>query len=205
MAGKTLYYCKGLVICHGLSEKIIADKVKSLLRIPLEVYSRDSGNHSIQINGLPALFKSDRTFKNRTDFERLYDNIEYDKKVMRNFKIFPVMDTDDSNAESIQNYVSNNFLTGHWLHDYIHPIYNTPSLEDVFVDAGIIDHVFTNAEKVSGYRTLFVKLTKDLGSNTEIVRYLCDATKQQRSSKVKSNISEFFEYCLGWAEEIKIR
>lgn len=49
MAGKTLYYCKGLVICHGLSEKIIADEIKSRLRIPLAVYSKNNGRNSIQI------------------------------------------------------------------------------------------------------------------------------------------------------------
>jgi len=147
MAGKTLYYCKGLVICHGLSEKIIADKVKSLLRIPLEVYSRDNGKHSIQINGLPALFNSDRTFKSRSDFVKIYDNIEYDKKTLKNFRIFPVMDTDDADDGSIENYVSNNFLGDHWLRDYIHPIYNTLSLDHVLADASVIDHVFTDSEK----------------------------------------------------------
>ena len=205
MAKRTFYYCKGLVICHGLSEKIIANEVKSRLRIPLEIYARDNGKHSIQINGLPALFKSDKTFKNRTDFERIHSNIEYDKKVLKNFKIFPVMDTDDADEVSIENYVSNAFLENHWLRDYIHPIYNTPSLEEVFVDAGVIDHVFTDNEKVNGYKKLFQKLDKERTSNREIIRYLCDATRHQCSSKVRSNISEFFEYCLDWAEEIKIQ
>lgn len=119
--------------------------------------------------------------------------------------MFPVMDTDDADKKSIENYVSNNFLKDHWLRDYIHPIYNTSSLEDVLVDAGVIDHVFADNEKVSGYRALFIKLTKELGSNTEIVRHLYSATQKQHSSKVRSNISEFFEYCLEWAGEIKIR
>lgn len=205
MAGKTLYYCKGLVICHGLSEKIIAEEIKSRLRIPLAVYSKNNGRNSIQINGLPALFNSEKTFKSRTDFLKFYDNIEYDKKTLKNFKLFPVMDTDDADKKSIENYGSNNFLKDHWLRDYIHPIYTTPSLEDVLVDAGVIDHVFADNEKASGYRTLFIKLTKELGSNTEIVRHLYSATKKQHSSKVRSNISEFFEYCLEWAGEIKIR
>ena len=205
MAKRTFFYCKGLVICHGLSEKIIADEIKSMLRIPLEIYSRDNGKHSIQINGLPALFHSDRNFKNRSDFIRNYDNIECDKKVLKNFRIFPVMDTDDADAESVGNYISNTFLGDHWLRDYIHPIYNTLSLDQVFADAGVIDHVFKDDEKASGYRALFTKLKKELNSNTEIVQYLCDATKRQHSSKVKTNISEFLEYCLDWANEIKIR
>jgi len=205
MAKRTFFYCKGLVICHGLSEKIIADEIKSMLRSPLEVCSKDQGKHSIQINGLPAIFNSDRTFKNRAEFLKKYYTIEYEKNTLKNFRIFPIMDSDDADAESVENYISNNFLGSHWLRDYIHPIYNTASLDHVLADAGVIDHVFKDDEKASGYRALFTKLKKELNSNTEIVQYLCDATKRQHSSKVKTNISEFLEYCLDWANEIKIR
>lgn len=163
MAGKTLYYCKSLVICHGLSEKIIADEIKSRLRIPLAVYSKNNGRNSIQINGLPALFNSEKTFKSRTDFLKFYDNIEYDKKTLKNFKIFSVMDTDDADKKSIENYVSNNFLKDHWLRDYIHPIYNTSSLEDVLVDAGVIDHVFADNEKSQWLQGIVCKIDKRVG------------------------------------------
>ncbi len=202
---RKLKYCKGLVICHGKSEKIIADNMKKLLKLSLGVYSKKGGRNSIQINGLESLFR-DRPFSNRKDLLKDYDNIEGDKKALKNFRIFPIMDTDDTDETGLKNYVSNNFLDkDHSLREYIHPIYNIPSLENVFFNAGLIDHVFEDNEKINGYEKMFRNLVKKCGSEKEIVQYLHNAVNNLNSSNVRSNISEFFQYCLDWADELKIK
>ncbi len=206
MAGKRkLYYCRGLVICHGGSEQIIAENMRKLLRISLEIYSKKGGRNSLQINGLGSLFK-DRPFSNKNYLLKEYDNIESEKKLIKNFRIFPIMDTDDTDEKGLKNYISNNFLDkGHSLRDYIQPIYNSPSLEDVFYNAGLIDHVFDDNEKTSGYKKMFENLAKECGSDKEVVIRLCEAVENLSSSKVQSNMGEFFRYCRDWAEEIKFR
>ena len=114
------------------------------------------------------------------------------------------MDTDDCDIATLQKYQSNTLLSNHWLCPYIVPISNSPSLEHVFLDAGLIDHVFSDSEKRIGYQKMFTALSKEMG-NPEIISYLCAATKQRRSSKVYTNISDFFQYCLDWSAEITIR
>ena len=133
-----------------------------------------------------------------------YDNIEIVKMQPQNFKVFTIMDTDDADAASLQKYQSDSFIGDHWLHPYIVPISNTPSLEHIFMDAGLIDHVFSDSEKSIGYQKMFTALSKEMGSS-EIIAHLCAVTKRQHSSAVYSNISDFFQYCLDWSAEVKIR
>ena len=204
MAKRTLNYCRAVVVVHGLSEKIIAEEIKKCLRIPLEIYSKNGGRNSIQIGSLSAIFNSERTFKSSKKFLENYYNIEIVKGQPQNFKLFTVIDTDDCDAATLQKYQSNTLLSNHWLCPYIVPISNTPSLEHVFLDAGLIDHIFSDSEKRTGYQKMFTALSKEM-NHPEIIKYLYDLTQRQRSSNVKTNISKFFQYCLEWSTEITIR
>lgn len=48
-------YQRSMVIVHGLSEQSICSNIKSNLRLPQEIISRDNGRCSIQITSLMPL------------------------------------------------------------------------------------------------------------------------------------------------------
>lgn len=50
-------YQRSMVIVHGLSEQSICSNIKSNLRLPQEIISRDNGRCSIQITSLMPLLK----------------------------------------------------------------------------------------------------------------------------------------------------
>jgi len=151
---KQLSYTRAVVIVHGKSEKIIVDSVKSNLHLSINVHSRDSGDSSIQINCLTDELKH-HPFNNKRDFVSKYQ-IDEHKGLLVNFKLFIIMDTDDCNDITFSSYKDKSLFDGHWLKDYIVPIYNSPSLEYVLYKAKIIDKIFNNNEIIRNF-SIFVK------------------------------------------------
>ena len=63
-------YCKAIVIVHGKSELMLAEYIKSNLRLNIEIVSRDRGKSSIQVNGLMKFLNSDSRFKSIKAIEK---------------------------------------------------------------------------------------------------------------------------------------
>ena len=90
-------FLKGIVICHGKSEKLICEFLRSNLRIQIEIDSDKKGKKSIQITSIMK-FLSGEKYKNIASFKNKFDDIEQikdKKKLPSYFKIFIIMDTDD--------------------------------------------------------------------------------------------------------------
>ena len=66
--------------------------------------------------------------------------IKYDKKskVLKDFRLFVIMDTDDCSLETKEKYILGELFEFSVLKDYIVPIYNIENLEDVMIKAGIM-------------------------------------------------------------------
>lgn len=140
MAKRKPNYLKCVVIVHGKSEKQICEYIKNKLRLNMEIISKDSGNNSIQINGLHDYFFRDRRLSSFSNFSKYYSNIEMvgkKKHLASYFKIFAIMDTDDCSTTQRNRYINREMFKGHWAYDYIMPIYNSPDLEHVIVKSGI--------------------------------------------------------------------
>ena len=196
---KSVFYCKAVTISHGLCEQIFVEEVKKALRLSIGIKSKANGSNSIQINSLNTMFHHDTDFRTMSSFLKNYSNIEVKRDRPQNLKIFPIMDTDDASESNIIAYKNNTLITNHELSEYIYPIYNTPSLDEVCLAAGLIDRLFHDNEKRRGYEKLFLNLNKKYGGK-ETVRYLRDTLAKIYSTKVQTNISEFLNYCLLWEE-----
>lgn len=74
-------FLKGIVICHGKSEKLICEFLRSNLRIQIEIDSDKKGKKSIQITSIMK-FLSGEKYKNIASFKNKFDDIEQikDKK-----------------------------------------------------------------------------------------------------------------------------
>lgn len=69
-------YQRSMVIVHGLSEQSICSNIKSNLRLPQEIISRDNGRCSIQITSLMPLLNDSR-FKDYKSFIRAFPKVEH--------------------------------------------------------------------------------------------------------------------------------
>lgn len=76
-------------------------------------------------------------------------------KHLKDFRLFAIMDTDDCTAKQKRDYISKDMFKGHWLHEYIVPIYNSEDLEDVIVSTGIMPKKAKKREKGSSYKDYF--------------------------------------------------
>lgn len=200
MANKRpLIYCRALVIAHGASELIIAKRIKSILRLPLEISAKDKGEHSIRIDSLEKWLK--KQFPTRKSLIEKYDTVDYDNGTPINFVVFPIMDTDDCDSASLSNYMNKSIFNGHWLTPFIHPIYNTPSLDDIMVKAGIFTRKPLNNEKTKFYNSIFPIKNGSTVNGKEDIEQFRDNVKQVRGT----NLAEFVDYCLSWAYNNKVK
>ena len=89
-------YKKGIVIVHGKSKRHLVRHVYTNLHLPLVLIARDKGKSSIQINGLLEYMNRKCKCKSLKTFAEEH-SIEYDRKnkILKNFKPFTIMDTDD--------------------------------------------------------------------------------------------------------------
>lgn len=105
-------YQRSMVIVHGLSEQSICSNIKSNLRLPQEIISRDNGRCSIQITSLMPLLNDSR-FKDYKSFIRAFPKVEHAKNQLKNFQeyitIFPTShgDLDITVAEKLYEKLKN--------------------------------------------------------------------------------------------------
>lgn len=117
---------KCLILCHGKTEMLFVNHIKSGLRINAKIVAEKNGKNSIQITSLMK-FLNRYPFNNEKSFKSHYNITD-----MKGFKIFPIMDCDDCKPAEKNNYINKSMFSKHWVHKYIHPIHNIENLEDVF-------------------------------------------------------------------------
>lgn len=189
-------FLKGMVICHGKSEKLICDFIKSNLRLHIEIDSDKKGKKSIQITSIMK-FLSGEKYKDIASFKKKFDDIEQikdKKKLPGYFKIFIIMDTDDCNENQKKFFKDKSMFKEHWLYDYIVPIYNDGNLEEVFVDMGI-KFEKSGDERKKEYPDVLMK--NGIFANIEGIKKLKNLLKNSK----KTNMEEFINFCLELIEK----
>lgn len=184
--GKKPNYCRGIIIVHGKSERLLAEHIRSNLHLPIEIY--ENHKSSIQINDLSNVLNNN-IFKNKTSFNRNYI-VEVENKTFKNFFIMPIMDLDDTTKDKIEQYKTGKMFKSHWLSQYIIPIWNNKNLDHVLYDLGLISKVPNDKEKGMMYREVFPTHTGEL--DIEQINKLHEKFKSSR----KTNMDIFTGKCL---------
>lgn len=176
-------YTRAVIICHGKSEIIFIESIKSNLKLPISTFSHDRGKSSIQITSLMS-YLNKPLFKNLKEFAEEY-SIEHSKNKLINFKLFIIMDLDDQKLypNNIKKYKNKEMFKGHPLYDYIVPIYNDPNLDDVLTKLGY--NVNPN-NKVQSYNKIFP------GNNGDYKEF--QQIKQKFQNSTMSNMIELLLY-----------
>lgn len=174
-----------LIICHGLSELIFVEDIKSNLRLKLKTYADNNGRKSIQITSLDKLFKT-RNFSSLRNFQNAYNIRVVGGKIL-NFKVFIMMDFDE---EEYTPQIKNDFLTkrmfkSHFLYDYIVPIFSIENFDDIMSLAGFkIDR----KKKRQSYQKIFPGKRGDFARFKEITAHI------SRVIKKRTNIMKLLSY-----------
>ena len=192
-------YKKAVVMVHGKSERILASYIYTNLHLPIAIYDRKRGNSSIQINGLRDIL-SKKPFNNLKSFAEEF-SIEYEKKgnVLKNFKLFIIMDTDDCSEKVRREYVTGTLFEGCCLRNYIVPIYNSPNLESVMMKAGIMPKKIQDFQKGSYYSKVF-PINHDPLTNDTLEQIRLFARKMDNVKE--TNILEYVHYCLSLINQV---
>jgi len=190
-----VHYIKGVVICHGKSELCMTRYISTNLHLRIKPYARDKGESSIQITALDSVLKH-APFNNINSFLKEYDVETVGKgkrKTLKDFRLFIIMDTDDCSDKQKCAYISKEIFLGHWLYDYIVPIYDIPNLESVLSKAKVLTKKISNSEKGTYYQTIFPINSKPLSDDT-----LTEVkTLKRKIQPVKeTNLTEFIDYCI---------
>ena len=188
-------YTNGVVICHGKSEWLMSKHIASNLHLRIKSYAKDNGKHSIQITALEGLLSS-KPFNRQSAFVAEYPIEEVGKgknKKLANFKLFIIMDTDDCTEQQANDFLSKKMFEKHWLYEYIVPIVNTPNLEGVLVEVGMMPKKIRDEEKGEYYAKVFPINKKPLSDDT--LNEVLSLREFVRKSK-KSNLVEYIDYCL---------
>ena len=161
-------YTKGVVICHGKSEVCLVKYIYTNLHLPIKIYSKNNGKNSIQITSLTTLldsppFRTINTLLNEYDIET---SGKRNQRVLCNFKLFIIMDTDDCTEQQREYYINKELFKDHWLYDYIVPIYNIRQLEEVLIESGIMSRKITTNEKGGYYEKIFPINEKPMSNDT---------------------------------------
>ena len=100
------------------------------------------------------------------------------------------MDVDDCNTEQIKrSFIDKTMFKGHWLYDYIVPIYNDPHLEKTMM------HLNIPVTKKKDYIKIFP--TNHGDSNYEMIKDLANKLEKCRTS----NLEQYINYCLEIAKK----
>ena len=199
MRKASVQYKRAAVIAHGKSERILASFIYTNLHLPVRIIDHNKGKSSIQINGLHAMLTK-KPFNNLKQFAEEY-SVEYDKKekVLRNFKLFIIMDTDDCSEKVKEEYISGKLFQDCCLKDYIVPIYNSPKLETVLDKAGITTKKISDSEKGSYYSKIFPINQGPMNNDTLVQIH----TFSKKIGTVKeTNILEYVNYCLSLVDQV---
>ena len=193
-------YTNGIVICHGKSEWHMSRYISTNLHLRIKTVAKDKGKYSIQITSLANVLNS-KPFNKQSLFVSEYAVEETGtgkNKKLADFKLFIIMDTDDCTPQQKKDYLSKKMFEGHWLYEYIVPIANSPCLEDVLVETGVLSKKIRDNEKGKCYSTIFPINSKQLSDDTmaEVL------TLKDRVEKCKnSNLVEYIDYCLSLLPE----
>lgn len=199
--GTNFNYTKCLVIVHGKSEYDLVRYIYTNLHLNLKIIAKDKGRESIQINGLKTLFTKS-SFLSLSKFSKEY-GIEYDKKskVLKDFRLFVIMDTDDCSLETKEKYISGELFEFSVLKDYIIPIYNIENLEDVMIKAGIMAKRIPISQKGSYYSKVFPVNTEPMSFDT--IAQVTGFYNKIKNVK-ETNLKVFVEYCYNMATGMKL-
>lgn len=186
-------FLQTVVIVHGKSELQICQFIRMQLRIKMEIESDKNGEKSIQITSLMNRLNGG-IFKTKTKFLKRYeDELDYDKKnkVIKNFKVFIIMDTDDCTAKEKENFLRKHMFKEHWMYDYIIPVFNSPNLEEVLVKANI-KFERKGEERKKEYVKIFpTKKSSEVKEKIQLEDFKNDLKKIE-----DTNLNEFIEWCL---------
>ncbi|MGN0592193.1 MAG: hypothetical protein ACI4JQ_02970 [Ruminococcus sp.] len=194
---RELSYLKGIVIVHGKSEYTIVEYIRTNLHLTMKTYGKDKGKHSIQITSLMHVLEN-RPFDTLNHFLQEYgEEIECTgrgkKRILKNFKLFLIMDTDDCTEKQKQEFMDKTMFREHPLYDYIVPIFNTPALEDVMVQCGLMPKKIKDSEKGKWYDKVFpVNKDKPVEDTAEDIK----AFKERLEKCQNTNMDVFVTYCL---------
>lgn len=174
-------------IVHGQSEYRICSSIRSNLRLKHEIIARDRGKTSIQVTSLMDILNNSR-FKNYNSFIREFEDVEYKKGKLFNFTLFTIMDVDDCTPEQKEKYINKEMFKGHWLYEYIVPIYNDPKLEATMKEAHI------EVKHKEDYIILFPTNSGDL--DIDMAKDFLNKIKKCKCS----NLYKYIEHCILLAE-----
>ena len=200
--GANYNYTKSLVVVHGKSEYDLVKYIYTNLHLNIKIIAKDKGRESIQINGLKTLFTKE-SFLSLSKFSKEY-GIEYDKKnkVLKDFKLFVIMDTDDCSPETKNKYISGELFEFSVLKDYIIPIYNIENLEDVMIKAGIMTKRIPISQKGSFYSKVFPVNTEPKSLDT--INQVTGFYNKIKNLK-ETNLKVFVEYCYNKATGLELK
>ena len=128
-------------------------------------------------------------------------SVEYDKKrkVLKNFRLFIIMDTDDCSDQDREDYISGKMFESSCLKEYIVPIYNSPNLEEVMIKAGIMTKKIPDAQKGSYYSKVFPINQDPFSTDTlEQIHVLSKKLQEVR----ETNLLEYVNYCLSLISQV---
>lgn len=191
-------YTCAIVVVHGDSEEIIAKHVRACLKLPFYIHRRKT---SIQINGLVHELESN--FKSVLSLSRNEKiNINVSKgKILNDFKIFTLMDTDDCLEKTKESYIDGSLFDNYVLKDYVVPIYTIPNMEEALYKCKIIPKKFKDNEKVSGYKKIFdIPKPPYIDSKAEELKKMSKTLEQSKLT----NLECFFNYCIEQSEKQKV-
>jgi hypothetical protein len=192
-------YKKAAVIVHGKSERFLASYIYTNLHLPVVIIDNKRGERSIQINGLQKLLDL-RPFNSLRSFAEAY-SVEYDaeRKALKSFKLFIIMDTDDCSDKAREEFVSGKMFENSCLREYIVPIFNSPNLENVMIKAGIMTKKIPDSQKGRFYSKVFPINQEPFTCDTlEQIMILSDKLRKVK----ETNLLEFIDYCLSLIEQV---
>lgn len=196
---RKIFYNKAIVICHGKSELCIANFIKSNLHLRIETFAKENGKSSIQITSLVNVLKREpfKSIKSLSDAYEIEVVKENNKKILKNFKLFIIMDTDDCTDEQKKNFINKKMFEKHWLYNYIEPIYNITNLEDVLCESEIMYNRINDKQKGTYYAKVFPINKKPFSEDT--LKQVTDVNKKIKNCK-NTNMDSFIDYCINCIE-----
>jgi hypothetical protein len=178
-----------IAIVHGKSEYQLCACIKSNLRIKHEVIGKDKGEHSIQVTSILGMLESDSRFRSFSGFRSSFRDIDVVRNRIGGIKIFIIMDVDDCSEAQKRDFINKEMFRGHWLYDYIIPIYNDPKFEATLKEADI------PYKQKRDYVEIFPTNHGDLDLN------IAKEYEQKFRSCKCTNLEEYLCHCITIAEE----
>lgn len=192
--GKTPNYTKAVVIVHGKSELILVQYIRSNLKLPIKIVSKENGRKSIEITSLKNEFRKPE-YKSVEQFADKH-NIEFDESdgCLNSFKLFVIMDKDDCSEEIYQSYINKSLFRNSPLKDYIVPICNNPDLETVLTGTKYMPKPIRSKDKASYYSKIF-PVNHSGHYDHDILKDLHDFYNCLNGIQ-NTNMDQFIKYCL---------